>query len=73
MPTPQVTVEAMLDLAKVTPQDFLMDLGSGDGRTVITAGKRGLGAEGRERLSEVTVERTVYRQRFRAQRVRQGQ
>ena len=38
----------MLDLAKVTPQDFLMDLGSGDGRTVITAAKRGLRAQGVE-------------------------
>ena len=36
VPTPQALVEKMLDLAKVTPQDFLMDLGSGDGRTVIT-------------------------------------
>jgi hypothetical protein len=38
----------MLDLAQVTPQDFLMDLGSGDGRTVITAAKRGLRAQGVE-------------------------
>ncbi len=38
----------MLDLAKVTPQDYLMDLGSGDGRTVITAAKRGLRAQGVE-------------------------
>jgi hypothetical protein len=35
-------------MAKVTPQDFLMDLGSGDGRTVITAAKRGLRAQGIE-------------------------
>ena len=48
VPTPQTLVEKMLDLAKVTPQDFLMDLGSGDGRTVITAAKRGLRAEGIE-------------------------
>ena len=41
MPTPQPLVEKMLDMAKVTPQDFVMDLGSGDGRTVITAAKRG--------------------------------
>jgi hypothetical protein len=47
VPTPQALVEKMLDLAKVTPQDFLMDLGSGDGRTVITAAKRGLQAPGR--------------------------
>jgi precorrin-6B methylase 2 len=48
VPTPQPLVERMLDLAKVTPQDFLMDLGSGDGRTVITAAKRGLRAQGVE-------------------------
>jgi hypothetical protein len=41
VPTPQPLVEKMLDLAKVTPQDFVIDLGSGDGRTVITAAKRG--------------------------------
>jgi len=48
VPTPQPLVEKMLDLAKVTPQDFLMDLGSGDGRTVITAAKRGARAQGVE-------------------------
>jgi hypothetical protein len=48
VPTPQVLVDKMLDMAKVTPQDFLIDLGSGDGRTVITAAKRGLRAMGVE-------------------------
>ena len=48
VPTPQALVEKMLDLAKVTPQDYLMDLGSGDGRTVITAAKRGAKAMGIE-------------------------
>jgi precorrin-6B methylase 2 len=48
VPTPQALVEKMLDLAKVTPQDFVMDLGSGDGRTVITAAKRGARAMGIE-------------------------
>ena len=38
----------MLDMAKVTPQDFVIDLGSGDGRTVITAAKRGANALGIE-------------------------
>ncbi len=38
----------MLDLAKLTPKDFLIDLGSGDGRTVITAAKRGAHALGIE-------------------------
>ena len=48
VPTPQVLVEKMLDMAKVTPKDFVMDLGSGDGRTVITAAKRGARAMGIE-------------------------
>jgi hypothetical protein len=48
VPTPQLLVEKMLDLAKITPKDFLMDLGSGDGRTVITAAKRGTNAIGIE-------------------------
>ena len=48
VPTPQALVDKMLDMAKVTPQDFLMDLGSGDGRTVITAAKRGVRATGIE-------------------------
>ncbi len=41
VPTPEVLVEKMLDLAKVTPKDFVMDLGSGDGRNIIAAAKRG--------------------------------
>jgi hypothetical protein len=48
VPTPQVLVDQMLDMAQVTPQDFVMDLGSGDGRTVITAAKRGATAMGIE-------------------------
>ena len=48
VPTPQALVDKMLDLASVTPQDFVMDLGSGDGRTVITAAKRGARAMGVE-------------------------
>ena len=46
VPTPQELVNKMLDMAKVTPQDFVMDLGSGDGRTVITAARRGARALG---------------------------
>src|SRR5262245_41012211 len=41
VPTPPVLVEKMLDMAKVTPNDFVMDLGSGDGRNIIAAAKRG--------------------------------
>ena len=48
VPTSQALVEKMLDMAKVTAQDFDMDLGSGDGRTVITAAKRGARAVGIE-------------------------
>jgi precorrin-6B methylase 2 len=48
VPTPQVVVDKMLDLAKVTPNDYVIDLGSGDGRTVITAAKLGARALGIE-------------------------
>ena len=48
VPTPDALVETMLDMAQVTPEDFLMDLGSGDGRAVIAAAKRGLRAKGIE-------------------------
>jgi len=48
VPTPQVLVEKMLDLAKVTPQDYVIDLGSGDGRSVIAAAVRGARAHGIE-------------------------
>lgn len=45
VPTPHVVIEEMLRLAQVTPQDFVMDLGSGDGRVLITAAKK-FGARG---------------------------
>jgi hypothetical protein len=49
VPTPQIVVEEMLSLAKVGPRDFIIDLGSGDGRMVITAvkkfGARGFGVD----------------------------
>lgn len=48
VPTPHATVEKMLDVARVTPQDFVMDLGSGDGRNIIAAAKRGARALGVE-------------------------
>jgi hypothetical protein len=41
VPTPPALVEKMLDMAQVTAADFVIDLGSGDGRTVIAAAKRG--------------------------------
>ncbi|MBI4191104.1 MAG: class I SAM-dependent methyltransferase [Betaproteobacteria bacterium] len=48
VPTPQALVDKMLDMAKVTANDYVIDLGSGDGRTVITAAKRGARALGIE-------------------------
>ncbi|MCC7486737.1 MAG: methyltransferase domain-containing protein [Burkholderiales bacterium] len=48
VPTPPALVEKMLDMAKVTPRDFVMDLGSGDGRNVIAAARRGARALGVE-------------------------
>ena len=48
VPTPQALVEKMLDMAKLTKQDFHMDLGAGDSRTVITAAKRGARSMGVE-------------------------
>ena len=48
VPTPPEVVEKMLDMAKVTPKDFVVDLGSGDGRNVIAAAKRGAKAVGFE-------------------------
>lgn len=48
LPTAPALVETMLDIAKVTPQDYVIDLGSGDGRVVIAAAKRGAKALGIE-------------------------
>ncbi|MEW6332814.1 MAG: methyltransferase domain-containing protein, partial [Thermodesulfobacteriota bacterium] len=48
VPTEQILTDRMLDMAKVTPQDYLIDLGSGDGRIVITAARRGARALGIE-------------------------
>lgn len=71
VPTPQDVVEKMLALARVGPQDVVYDLGSGDGRLVVTAaqkyGARGVGididpariAEGRERAKAAGVEARV--------------
>lgn len=56
VPTPEVVVEKMLEMAKVTGDDVLYDLGSGDGRIPITAAKkygtRGVGIELRPELIE---------------------
>ena len=48
VPNPAAMVEKMLDMAAVTAQDFVIDLGSGDGRNVIGAAGRGARARGVE-------------------------
>lgn len=48
VPTPEAMVDLMLDMARVTPEDIVVDLGSGDGRLVIAAAKRGARARGVE-------------------------
>jgi hypothetical protein len=62
LPSAQRLVDKMLDLAKMTPQDYVIDLGSGDGRTVITAAKRGaraLGIEYNPELVELSKRRAA--------------
>src|SRR3954470_10394327 len=60
VPTPPVVVEEMLRLARVGPDDFVMDLGSGDGRILIAAAKkfgaRGIGVD----LDPDRIEESVY-------------
>jgi hypothetical protein len=46
VPTPRPVVAAMLDLAELSPSDYLIDLGSGDGRIVVAAAQRGARALG---------------------------
>ena len=48
VPTPEVMVDLMLDMAQVTADDMVVDLGSGDGRMVIAAARRGARARGIE-------------------------
>ena len=48
VPTPAMVVDKMLDMARITPQDFVVDLGSGDGRNIIAAAKRGARGRGVE-------------------------
>jgi len=48
IPTPDHVVEKMLDMARVTSRDYVIDLGSGDGRNVIAAARRGARALGVE-------------------------
>lgn len=53
VPTPPELVEKMLDMAEVTSRDVVMDLGSGDGRNIIAAAKRGARAIGVEYNDEM--------------------
>jgi precorrin-6B methylase 2 len=61
IPTPQTIVERMLEAGRVKPGDMVYDLGSGDGRIVITAaqkfGARAVGVELRADLCRIAVER----------------
>ena len=62
IPTVQEVVRRMLDLAKITPQDYVIDLGSGDGRLVIAAAKlgaRALGVEYNPDLVALSKQRAV--------------
>ena len=62
VPTRPEVLEKMLDMAAVTPSDFVIDLGSGDGRTVIAAARRGaraLGVEYNPELVELSRRRAV--------------
>tara|TARA_B100001123_G_scaffold435462_3_gene564050 strand:- start:11152 stop:12102 length:951 start_codon:yes stop_codon:yes gene_type:complete len=60
VPTPDVLVDKMLEMAAVTPDDVVIDLGSGDGRTVIAAaqlGARAIGVELEENLVTLSRQR----------------
>ena len=63
VPTPRPVVAAMLDLAGVGPQDYLIDLGSGDGRIAIAAAQRGARALGVD-IDPARVEEAVNAARF---------
>ncbi len=58
VPTPQIVVDEMLKLADVTAKDFVIDLGSGDGRMIISAAKtfkaNGLGVDIDAKLVELS-------------------
>jgi hypothetical protein len=58
VPTPQIVVDEMLKMANVTAKDFVMDLGSGDGRMIITAARSfkasGLGVDIDTKLVELS-------------------
>jgi predicted O-methyltransferase YrrM len=58
VPTPDPVVDVVLDMARLKPDDLLVDLGSGDGRIVIAAARRGfraVGIEYNEKLVEYSI------------------
>lgn len=55
IPTPDHAVDKMLDMAQVTARDYVIDLGSGDGRNLIAAAKRGARALGVEYNPDLVV------------------
>ena len=62
VPTPDVLVDKMLEMADVSPDDLVVDLGSGDGRTVIAAarlGARAIGIEYDKELVALSTERAA--------------
>lgn len=63
LPTPQPVVEAMLELANVTANDVIYDLGSGDGRIPITAAKkygaRGVGIDIQPKMVEEATKNAI--------------
>ena len=75
VPTPRPVVAAMLDMAEVGPEDYLIDLGSGDGRIAIEAARRGARALGvdidpnrvREAITAAQLAGVEPRARFRRQ------
>jgi SAM-dependent methyltransferase len=66
VPTPDAAVARMLDMARVGPGDVVVDLGSGDGRIAIAAGKRGARARGIEYSADLVL---TSREQARAQGV----
>jgi hypothetical protein len=66
VPTPQYIVDRMLQMAAVTSKDYVIDLGSGDGRIVITAAKKfgaqGMGVDISEKLVDLATT-NAYRER----------
>jgi SAM-dependent methyltransferase len=62
VPSPEETVAKMMEVGKITPQDFIVDLGSGDGRNVIAAAKlgaRGLGVEYNNDMVELSKKNAI--------------